>query len=45
MDSQPPLVKRLRLLVFPLRVEVGRNIVIAEGGLGMVFAEKAAFDL
>ncbi len=44
-DLQRLLVQRLGLGVLPLRVKVGRQVVVAVGGVGVVVGEQAAADL
>ena len=43
LDRTQPLVARLGVL--PLGVEVGRQVVVAAGGVGVVVGEQAAADL
>ena len=44
-DRKRLLEQRLGVGEVPLKVEVGRQVVVARGGLGVVFADKAAGDL
>ena len=44
-DLQRLLVQRLGLGVLPLGAEVGRQVVVASGGVGVVVGEQSAVDL